>query len=188
MLFWFQLYVPFTEIFGKKFAMAAPFRASVSSTFSSAIFSRLLDSAARRRHSSKLKACCACARGIAQSRTAIQRVTFTFFIFPLSSLIQAAKVGMFRWVMMKNRSEAEKMRSEAGGLWNLIAVGPWRGTVYTCFPDAKKKRGIDKIPAFFCKCALATGYFRFVSNQSMKLRCQRRLFCGFSTQWVSSGK
>ena len=31
-------------------------------------------------------------------------------------------------------------------------------------------------------------YFKWLSNQSMKLRCQRRLFCGFSTQWVSSGK
>ena len=39
-------------------------------------------------------------------------------------------------------------------------------------------------------CALlGRGYFlRYLSNQSMKLRCQRRLFCGRRTQWVSSGK
>ena len=31
-------------------------------------------------------------------------------------------------------------------------------------------------------------HFRCLSNQSMKLRCQRRLFWGCNTQWVSSGK
>ena len=38
---------------------------------------------------------------------------------------------------------------------------------------------------------LLTGACYFLShwsNQSMKLRCQRRLFWGLSTQWVSSGK
>ena len=31
-------------------------------------------------------------------------------------------------------------------------------------------------------------FLRYLSNQSIKLRCQRRLFWGWRTQWVSSGK
>ena len=56
-------------------------------------------------------------------------------------------------------------------------------------PSGTKKRqttpfGIVCLDVF----GRASYFFSHWSNQSMKLRCQRRLFWGLSTQWVSSGK
>ena len=56
----------------------------------------------------------------------------------------------------------------------------------------KEKRGnFQKFPRFSFSAfsaKVSAIYLKYVSNQSMKLRCHSRLFCGFSTQWVSSGK
>ena len=59
--------------------------------------------------------------------------------------------------------------------------------------EDQKKDGLQPMrQESVCMDCVAYGWiysaFSHWSNQSMKLRCQRRLFCGRSTQWVSSGK
>ena len=66
--------------------------------------------------------------------------------------------------------------------WHRLPVGTATGAA------EKKRVPRDKLWGTLSMLNLQCYFFSHWSNQSMKLRCQRRLFCGRSTQWVSSGK